>query len=97
MPGGAPIGNQNAVKGKRFQKAMEKVLARKYGDVDAGYEAIAEKYVEIAEAKDPGICKDFADRADGKPSQQVALTGADGGPVETVTRIEQVIVDPNRG
>ena len=71
MPGGAPIGNQNAVKGKRFQKAIERVLARKYGDVDAGYEAIAQIYIEIAESKDPTICKDFADRSDGKPAQQL--------------------------
>lgn len=77
LPAGAPLGNQNAVKGKRFQKAMERVLARKYGDVDTGYEAIAKIYIEIAESKDPSICKDIADRVDGKPAQ--AITGADGG------------------
>lgn len=71
MPGGAPIGNQNAVKGKRFQKAIERVLARKYGDVDTGYEKIAEKYIEVAEAKEPSILRDLVDRSDGKPVQQI--------------------------
>ena len=88
---GAPLGNQNAVKAKRFQKAMERVLARKYGDVDTGYEAIAKIYIEIAEAKDPTICRDFADRIDGKPAQ--AITGADGGPLQ-VQNVEVSVIDP---
>jgi hypothetical protein len=74
---GAPLGNQNAAKGKRFQKAVERVLARKYGDVDTGYEAIAKIYIEIAESKDTQILRDIADRSDGKPAQ--AITGPDGG------------------
>lgn len=74
----APLGNQNAAKGKRFQKAMERVLARKYGDVDSGYEAIAKIYIEIAESKDPSICKDIADRVDGKPNQAIELSGEVG-------------------
>ena len=79
---GAPIGNKNAANAKRFQKAMEKVLARKYGDVDKGMEAIAQKYIEIAEAKDPRICMDFADRVDGKPAQ--AIVGPDNGPIQVM-------------
>lgn len=50
---------------------MERVLARKYGDVDTGYEAIAKIYIEIAESRDPSICKDIADRVDGKPQQSI--------------------------
>lgn len=78
---GAPLGNQNAVKGKRFQKAVERVLARKYGDVDAGYEALAALYIEVAEAKDTNILRDCADRSDGKPAQQINLAGHDGEPL----------------
>ena len=84
MPGGAPIGNQNAAKAKRFQKAVERVLARKYGDVDAGYEALAEKYIEVAEAKDPNILKDCADRSDGKPRQEIEHSGDQQNPVRLV-------------
>lgn len=78
MPGGAPEGNQNAAKGKRFQKAIERVLARKYGDVDKGYEALAEKYVEMVEEKEAMLVKDVADRTDGKPPQQINHAGHDG-------------------
>jgi hypothetical protein len=90
---GAPLGNQNAAKGKRFQKAMERVLARKYGDVDSGYEAIAKIYIEIAESKDPSICKDIADRVDGKPAQAVTLAGDSENPI--VTKVVREIVDPS--
>jgi len=75
---GAPFGNKNAANAKRFQKAMEKVLARKYGDVDAGYEAIAKIYIEIAEGKDANLIKDFADRVDGKPRQQIEAVDDEG-------------------
>ena len=75
---GAPLGNKNAEKAKRFQKAIERVLARKYGDVDTGYEAIAKIYIEIAEGKDPNLIKDFADRVDGKPRQQIEAVDEEG-------------------
>lgn len=78
---GAPLGNQNAVKGRRFQKAVERVLARKYGDVDKGYEAIAAVYVELAEQKDPQLLRDIADRSDGKPAQSVTLSGDENNPL----------------
>lgn len=75
---GAPLGNKNAEKARRFQKAMERVLARKYGDVDTGYEAIAKIYIELAEAKDPNLIKDIADRVDGKPRQQIEAVDDEG-------------------
>lgn len=60
---------------------MEKVLARKYGDVDKGLQHLAEKLVTLAENPNDtlGVCRDVADRFDGKPAQ--AITGADGGPL----------------
>ena len=57
---------------------MERVLARKYGDVDTGYEAIAKIYIELAEAKDPNLIKDIADRVDGKPRQQIEAVDDEG-------------------
>ena len=62
---------------------MEKVLARKYGDVDTGLEKLAEKFIELHEIPQATaeVCKDIADRFDGKPKQQTEVTGADGGPV----------------
>ena len=94
MPAGAPLGNQNAKKGKRFQKAIERVLARKYGDVDAGYEALAEKYLELAEAKDQPILRDFVDRSDGKPVQALEHSGPDGEAIETKNSLSVAFVTP---
>lgn len=91
MPGGAPEGNQNAVKGKRFQKAVERVLARKYGDVDLGYEALAAKYIEVAESKDPNILRDVADRADGKPKQQTEISGDPDNPLVIQKVVREVV------
>lgn len=79
MPGGAPEGNRNSANGKRFHKAVERILARKYGDVDKGYDALAKIYVETAESGNEKVLLDVIDRADGKPAQ--AITGPDGGPI----------------
>ena len=83
MRAGAPLGNQNGAKGKRWQKALERVLARRYGDVDKGLEKLAEKFLKLADnkavAKD--VYREVADRFDGRPAQAVALTGADDGPL----------------
>lgn len=87
MPAGAPFGNQNAAKGKRFQKAVERVLARKYGDVDAGYEALAAIYIGVAESKDANILKDCADRSDGKPVQALEHSGPDGDPIKNALSV----------
>lgn len=67
------------------------MLARKYGDVDAGYEALAEKYIEVAESKDPNILKDVADRSDGKPRQAFEHSGPEGEDgLPTAIRVELV-------
>ena len=80
---GAPLGNQNAAKGARWRKALERVLARKYGDVDTGLEKLAEAFVELHTNPDATseVCRDVADRFDGKPKQQTEISGADGGPL----------------
>jgi len=82
MPGGAPEGNNNSARGKRFHKAVERVLARKYGDVDKGYEALAKIYVETAESGNEKVLLDVIDRADGKATQ--GITDGDGNPL-TIT------------
>jgi len=79
---GAPLGNQNAAKAKRWQKAVERVLARRYGDVDTGVEALAETFINLTAteaAKD--VCRDIADRFDGKPAQALEHSGPGGEPL----------------
>lgn len=74
MPGGAPEGNRNSANGKRFHKAVERILARKYGDVDKGYEALAKIYVESAESGNEKVLLDVIDRSDGKAIQAIDAT-----------------------
>ena len=86
---GAPLGNQNAVKAKRWQQAIDRALEKR--SKAAGIEELdrlAEKFLDTiedmtigTEKRGPSIAGfvDLADRLDGKPSQ--AITGADGGPL----------------
>ena len=76
----APIGNQNAAKAKRWQKALERALARKFGDVDDGLTEIAAHVVNAAERGDKDAWAEIGNRIDGKPAQ--AITGEDGGAVK---------------
>ena len=81
MPAGAPLGNQNAVKGKRWQQAIDRALAKR--SKAAGIEALddlAEKFLDAVEKGDKDFIPGFSalgDRLDGKPAQ--ALTGPEGG------------------
>lgn len=71
----APRGNQNAAKGKRWQKALEKALARfsKDGTVEDGLAQIATCVVELAAAGDKDAWREIGDRIDGKPQVSVEL------------------------
>lgn len=83
MESGAQPGNKNAAKAKRWQKALERALARVGGDVDKGLDSIADQVVRAAISGDPVAWKEIGDRLDGKPAQ--AITGADGGPLVVIT------------
>lgn len=80
---GAPIGNRNASKSKLWEDAIRRAIL---ADDGKRLRAIAEALLDKAAEGDVAAIKELGDRIDGKPSQQVALTGADGGPVETVFR-----------
>lgn len=77
---GAPIGNQNAVKGKRWQKALERQLARMGdGDMDRGLDKVAGYVVKAAVDGDKDAWKEIGDRIDGKAVQETQLGGIEGG------------------
>lgn len=66
---GAPTGNQNAAKGKRWKHALEKVTGRNdWKKLDE----IAEKLVESALEGDMAAIKEIGDRLDGKAVQSIA-------------------------
>lgn len=70
---GAPIGNQNAKKAKRWQKAIERALARAANsNVDAGLDKAADIFVQAVYAGDQWAMKELGDRLDGKPAQVIA-------------------------
>lgn len=85
--GGQP-GNQNAVKAKRWQQAIDRALEkRSKADGIAELDRLANIYLDAAEEmtvptekRGPSIAglADLADRLDGKPTQTVA--GEDGAP-----------------
>ena len=74
MPfGSAPEGNKNAANAKRWQKALEKALARASGDVDAGLVDIADTVVAAARSGDKDAWKEIGDRIDGRSVQMAEI------------------------
>jgi hypothetical protein len=87
---GAPVGNKNATKNKLWAEALNRALLAEDGKK---LRSLAEKLIARAEEGDVTALKEIGDRMDGKPTQQTEISGPDGGPVETISRIERVIVD----
>lgn len=84
----APKGNKNAAKGREFKEALRKALAN---GGKSRLPAIANKLVELAEQGEQWAVQEVANRLDGKPSQEVAVTGEDGGPLRSELKVNWVI------
>lgn len=78
----APLGNQNAAKGKPWALAIERALAKRsrVEQVEA-LDSLAEKLLAKCDEGDLTALKELGDRLDGKAKQQTELSGPDGGPV----------------
>lgn len=87
----APIGNQNAAKAKRWQKALERALARKFGEVDEGLTIIAAQVVNAAEKGDRDAWREIGDRIDGKPAQ--TIQGDAENPLHLIGTISRKVVE----
>lgn len=85
--GGAPLGNNNRVKGDEWTQAIKRALARRGGgDYRKGLDILASRLVKTAEEDDVAYMKaieSVGDRIEGKVSQSVEHTGEGGGPVIT--------------
>lgn len=94
---GAPFGNKNALKAKRWQQAIDRALAKRSGgDAIKALDELAEKYLESIAAGDKDFIPGFSslgDRLDGRPAQQVIHSGDEENPVR-LEKIERVVVDP---
>lgn len=85
----APEGNQNYLKGKRWQKALEKALARiGEGDVDSGLSKVADQVIRKASEGDKDAWKEVSERMDGKVANVVA--GDPENPFSMITKVELV-------
>jgi len=78
--GGAPIGNQNAKKGKLFYDQLRKVLVQ---NDQLKLRMVTEKLVDAAVDGEPWAVKEVIDRMDGKAVAVQELTGPDGAELKT--------------
>ena len=84
---GAPLGNQNAAKGRQWRDAINRALSAwpekaaslecSRGITEAAYEFVAKLMAE----KDIGFFRELGDRLDGKPAQAI-VGDADADPVQ---------------
>jgi len=86
---GAPLGNKNGAKAKRWSAAIDRALERRAGvslrTAQEELDDLADKFLIAVENGQsdflPGY-RELGDRLEGKAAQSVAVTGEDGGPVE---------------
>lgn len=84
---GAPLGNENSGKGKRWSAALERAVERMADptiDPDVplernafmrGIDDLADRFIAATRASDLGYFKEFGDRIEGKPHQTVGHSG----------------------
>jgi hypothetical protein len=75
---GAPFGNTNASAEKPWRNALNRAIAQ---DDHVRLRQAAEQLLTQAASGESWAIKELGDRLDGKPHQQVAVTGADNGPL----------------
>ena len=92
---GAPFGNQNGKKGRRWANAVERAVnawpARAIGlDVNKGIDEAAYEFVsKMMSEKDIAFFREFGDRLDGKPAQAI-IGDASEDAIQVATRVELV-------
>jgi hypothetical protein len=92
---GAPLGNKNASRAKKWRDAISRALARRSGTVDGGLDSVAAKLVSLAiDDGDKWAIDEIGNRLDGKPAQ--SIVGDDEfAPVQVVGKIELVDLSTN--
>ena len=81
MERGAQPGNKNAVKNRPWAEALNRALLAEDGKA---LRALADKIVEKALEGDVPALREIGDRLDGKPAQQVQLSGDADAPLKIV-------------
>ena len=89
MAGGAPLGNQNAVKSRPWQAAIERALAvRSLADKKQALDTLAERLLAKCDEGDMSALKELGDRLDGKPAQVLTGDGT-GSPIQVIITATQ--------
>ncbi len=93
---GAPVGNKNATKEKRWGSAITRALARKAEGrgVDGGLDDAADKLVTAAIAGEQWALLELGNRMDGKPAQAI-IGGGDDDPAIKLEAIAVKLVRPD--
>lgn len=91
----APVGNKNAAKAKVWSAAIERALERRANERMPAINELADKLIDMALSGDLGALKEFGDRIEGKAAQAVTVGGDPDNPLQTVSRVERVVVDAN--
>ena len=82
---GAPLGNQNAAKAKKWAAAVERALCKRSGkELAEALDDLADKFIAAVESGDINGYRELADRLDGKPAQQVQLSGDADAPLKII-------------
>jgi hypothetical protein len=81
--GGAPFGNQNALRGRIWTQAIERALARRKAKSDQikAIDELADKLLDTCASGDLPALKELGDRLEGKAIQSSEISGPGGGPV----------------
>jgi len=91
MAGGAPEGNHNAAKGRRWRNAIEKALERRSkADAQEALIALAEKLLDAADNGDAWALKELGDRYDGRPAQAIIGGDEDDPAIKVIGEISLV-------
>jgi hypothetical protein len=83
----APLGNQNAAKARVWRAAIDRALERRTKSRVDGIkeiDALADKLLDAVATGDLPALREFGDRMDGKPAQQVTLSGDPEAPLGVV-------------
>lgn len=85
---GAPLGNQNAVKAKRWEQAISRALElRSRRDQIEALDELAEVLLSKAADGDMAALKELGDRLDGKPAQAIVGGGEGSEPINAAIRV----------
>lgn len=92
---GAPLGNQNARKAKRWESAITRALAKVANGegVEAGLDSLADQLVTAAKKGEQWALLEIGNRLDGKPAQ-VVVGDKDDDPVQHSHVVEWISGTP---